>query len=399
MLIVDGSDFRKQGKMSVGVARQWCGELGKRAHCQAGVFVAYASEQGACLVHRALYLPRPWAEDPAWAERRRRCRVPAAVPFRTKPQLAAALLGEVVASGHLPARWVTCDEAYGQDPAFLDAVADLGLGYCAEVPHSTRVWTEAPATHVPPAPAHGRPPTRTRLVPGAPRARAVRQVAAQQPASAWQRLTLQQGSHGPLQAEFCARRVVAVREGLPGPEVWLLLRRHPRHHELKTYLCHAPAAMPLAALAHLAGRRWPIESCFQEGKQNVGLGDYEGRRGQGWHRHMTLCLLAYFFLVRQATRLKKNAPPDRGPGGRRAPHPGPTSRNRVAAGTGPAGLPQRAQRGRHPFPQPSPCPAALTSRCSTRFMRRQEDHNISPITFTIVHYASICLYICWASVA
>ena len=114
VLIVDGSDFRKQGKMSVGVARQWCGELGKRANCQAGVFVAYAGAQGACLVHRALYLPRPWA---------------------------AVLLGEVVASGHLPARWVTCDEAYGQDPAFLDAVADLGLGYCAEVPHSTRVWT------------------------------------------------------------------------------------------------------------------------------------------------------------------------------------------------------------------------------------------------------------------
>ena len=132
-------------------------------------------------------------------------------------------------------------------------------------------------------------------------------MAAPQPASAWQRLTLQQGSHGPLQAEFCARRVVAVRAGLPGPEVWLLLRRHPRHHELKTYLCHAPADMPLATLAHLAGRRWPIESCFQEGKQNVGLGDYEGRSWQGWHRHMTLCLLAHFFLVRQATRLKKNA--------------------------------------------------------------------------------------------
>ena len=230
--IVDGSDFRKQGRMSVGVARQWCGELSKRAHCQAVVFVAYAGEQGACLVHRALYLPRPWAEDPDWAERRHRCRVPAAVPFRTKPQWAAALLEEVVTSGHLPARWVTCDEAYSQDPTFL------GLR-------------------------------------------------------------------------------------LPGPEVWLLLRRHPRRHELKTYLCHAPADMPLASLAHLASRRWPIESYFQEGKQNMGLGDYEGRSWQGWHRHMTLCLLAHFFLVRQATRLKKTPRPDRAPGGGRAPHPGP----------------------------------------------------------------------------
>ena len=153
---------------------------------------------------------------------------------------------------------------------------------------------------------------------------------------------------------------------LQGPKVWRLMRRHPHHHEFKTYLCHAPADRPLAALAHLAGRRWPIESCFQEGKQNVGLGDYEGRRGQGWHRHMTLCLLAYFFLVRQATRLKKTPRPDCAPSGGRTPHPVSASRNRLAAGTGPAGLPPRAQRGRHPFPQPSPYPAALTSRCSTR---------------------------------
>ena len=160
VLIVDGSDFRQQGQEAVGVARPWCGELGKKANCQAGVFLAYAGRQGAALVHRALYLPKPWVEDPDWERRRHRCRVPTDV-----------LLPDQVATGshdgtgrggpRPPARsLVTCDEAYGQDPAFLDTVAELGLGYCAEVPHSTRVWTEAPDTHVPPAPARGRPPTR-----------------------------------------------------------------------------------------------------------------------------------------------------------------------------------------------------------------------------------------------
>ena len=277
VLIVDGSDFRKQGQESVGVARQWCGELGKKANCQAGVFLAYAGRQGAALVHRTLYLPKPWVEDPDWERRRHRCRVPTDVSFPTKPQLTATMVRAVVARGRLPVRWLTCDEAYGQDAAFLDTVAELGLGYCAEVPHSTRIWTEAPDTHVPPAPARGRPPTRVRLVPGAPRSQEVRAVATQQAETAWRRLTLLRDSHGPLQTDIAALRVFAARRKLPGPEVWLLLRRHPRTHKLKTYLCQAPAAMALPNLAHLAGCRWPIETCFQEGKQNLGLRDYEGR--------------------------------------------------------------------------------------------------------------------------
>ena len=123
-------------------------------------------------------------------------------------------------------------------------------------------------------------------------------MATQQAETAWRRLTLLQGSHGPLQVDFAALRVFAARRKLPGPEVWLLLRRHPRTHKLKTYLCQAPADMALPDLAHLAGGRWPIETCFQEGKQNLGLGDYEGRSWAGWHRHMTLCMAHFFWSVR-----------------------------------------------------------------------------------------------------
>ena len=131
VLIVDGSDFRKQGRMSVGVARQWCGELGKRANCQAGVFVAYAGAQGACLVHRAGPLPRPWAEDP---ERTRTGRICVAVAG-CRPRLRSG-----PSRNGRPPCWVTCDEAYGQDPAFLDAVADLGLGDCADNPAPAGGW-------------------------------------------------------------------------------------------------------------------------------------------------------------------------------------------------------------------------------------------------------------------
>ena len=103
-------------------------------------------------------------------------------------------------------------------------------------------------------------------------------------------------------------RVVAVRDGLPGPEVYLVLRRQLDTGELKTYLCNAPAHTPLETLARLSGMRWPIETCFEEGKQYLGMGQYEVRSFRGWHHHMTLCILAHFFLVRQQQRLKKKLP-------------------------------------------------------------------------------------------
>ena len=106
-------------------------------------------------------------------------------------------------------------------------------------------------------------------------------------------------------ADFAALRVVAVRDGLPGPEVWLVFRRHVETDERKTYLCNAPAGTSLETLARLSGMRWPIETCFEQGKQYLGMGDYEVRSWRGWHHHMTLCILAHFFLVRQQQRLKK----------------------------------------------------------------------------------------------
>jgi SRSO17 transposase len=305
VLMVDGSDFPKQGIHSVGVKRQYCGELGKRANCQAGVFVGYGSSQGYTLLDRRLYIPVEWLTDDTYAERRRQCGLPAETTFKTKPALAQEMIAAVVKAQTLRCRWVVADEAFGGNPDFLDGVAGLSLWYFAEVPHTTRVWEQRPATHIPPWRGRGRRPQRTCLVEGAPEARTVRDLAAALPAEAWTRQTIKEGSQGPMVAEFAARRVVAVRDALPGPDVWVVLRRHLETGELKTYLGNAPVDTALATHVRMSGMRWPIETCFEDGKQLLGMGDYEVRSWTGWHHHMTLVILAHFFVVRMRLRLKK----------------------------------------------------------------------------------------------
>jgi SRSO17 transposase len=305
VLTLDGSDFLKQGQESVGVKRQYCGEVGKRANCQAGVFLGYASRQGYTLLDRRLYVPQEWVEAAAFAERRRRCGVPVELAFTTKPTLGGEMLEAVHRSGSLRARWVTCDEAFGRDTSLLDHIDWIGLWYFAEVPHDTQVWRQRPATAVPAWSGRGRQPTRTRILAGEAEPEAVAPLAALWPANRWVRHTIKEGSKGPLVARFAALRVIAVRETLPGPEVWLVLRRNLVTGELKTYLCNAPGGCPLATLVRLSGMRWPIETCFEDGKQYLGMGDYEVRSWRGWHHHMTLCILAHFFLVRACLRLKK----------------------------------------------------------------------------------------------
>ena len=315
VLRVDGSDVPKQGVHSVGVKRQYCGELGKRANCQAGVFVGYGSTQGYTVLDRRLYVPTEWLTDDAYADRRRQCGLPPDLTFKTKPALAQEMLAAVVKSQVLRCRWVVADEAFGGNPGFLDGVAGLGLWYFAEVPHPTRVWEVRPATHVPPWRGRGRRPQRERLVAGAPEARTVLEAGAVLPAEAWTRHTIKEGSQGPRVAEFATLRVVAVRDALPGPDVWLVLRRHVETGELKTYLCNAPVDMAVETHVRMSGMRWPIETCFEDSKQLLGMGDYEVRSWTGWHHHMTLVILAHFFVVRMSLRLKKSPSGDVAPSG------------------------------------------------------------------------------------
>jgi SRSO17 transposase len=305
VLILDGCDFPKQGTYSVGVARQWCGALGKVANCQASVVACYASQHGYTLVDRRLYLHHAWF-TPEYRARWERCGIPDETLFRTRPELAADIVRTLALRKVLPFRWVTCDEAYGQNPAFLDAIAALNLFYLAEVPHATRVWRERPATAVPPRGKRGPAPTRVRLTADAPTSVRVDVLAAQVPRSQWQRAQIKEGAKGPMVAEFACVRVVPVREELPGEACWLVLRRSlGETPELKTYLCNAPVTTPQRKLVWASGMRWPVESAIEENKGEVGLDQYEVRGWVGWHHHVTLSFLAHHFLVRQRCRMGK----------------------------------------------------------------------------------------------
>lgn len=306
VLILDGSDFAKQGKESVGVKRQWCGELGKIANCQAGVFVSYASEAGYTLLHRRLYMPKEWFGN-RYAERRQKCAVPTDLSFKTKPELGLEMIRQVHKAGTLRFRWLTCDEAFGRDSKFLDDVGEIA-SYFAEVPHDTRVWRERPVTAIPEGKGKGRTPSKKRVLDDEPAPETVATIAATLPTTAWSLHTVKEGTKGPLVAEFARLRIVAVRNDLPGPDLWLIFRRQIDTGELKCFLSNAPADTPLITMVWLSGMRWPIETCFEEGKQEIGLGDYQVRSWTGWHHHMTLCILAHFFLVRLKLTLHEDAP-------------------------------------------------------------------------------------------
>jgi SRSO17 transposase len=388
VLIIDGSDFPKQGNHSAGVARQWCGHSGKKDNCQAGVFLGYASRMGYTLLDRRLYLPACWFTSD-YAQRWHACRIPNDTPFRTKHELAADLIEGVQAERRIRARWVVCDEGYGDDPATLDRFAATGLWYLAEVPRDTRVWPlvepdgqtprPRPARWVPPQkPSRkGLAPFRERVHPDSPAKGPLDQYAAQIPPERWQRYRVLEGSKGPLVADFVALRAVAVREKLPGPEVWVLFRRKvdeaSADPDLKVYLSCAPADTPLDELVRVSGMRWPIEACFAEGNGELGLDHYEVRFWRGWHHHMTMVILAHHFLVRMQQRLNARegdlaaGRPDlaRRPGGDdRAPgaaagfdgteprrglsaltHRAPSPDSRSGRRPGPARLPASAQGG------------------------------------------------------
>ena len=309
VIIIDGSDCPKQGDHSVGVQRQWCGELGKVANCQAGVYLGYCSYKGYTLLDRRLYMPECWF-TPDYAKRRYQCRVPANLSFQTKNELAWQMLTELSQAGTLPARWITMDEAFGKDTQLLDRIAnETPYSYFAEVPKDTLLWTEAPAMILPEYSGKGRPPTQRCLAPDAPKAQEVAQIAAQLPASAWHLHALKQGSKGLIIANMAFCRVVSVRNGLPGSSLWLVVRQSTTNpSELHYFLSNAPPDISTDELVTVAALRWPIETMFRQAKQLLGLNHYETRTWLGWHHHMTLVILAFGFLARTQAELTPDAP-------------------------------------------------------------------------------------------
>ncbi len=310
VVVVDGTDFPKKGKHSVGVARQYCGATGKVDNCQAAVFLAYASRHGYTLLHRRLYLPQEWFESasrPRWE----RCGIPDEIRFRTKPEPAWEMIEQLRARGCLPFGWVTCDEAFSGSHQFLRRLERAGLVYLADVSVDTLVWLQRPRTEVPAAKATGRPPSRERVVAGTPPPVRVDAVAAELPHSAWRTYTVKEGAQGPIRARFAFVRA-AARKQLPGPDVWVVFRRSlGAPAELKVFLSNAPADSPRRELVRVSGMRWPIETCFEEAKGGLGMADYQTRSWRGWHHHMTVVILAHHFVVRLRLKHKKGSGADR----------------------------------------------------------------------------------------
>lgn len=267
VLVVDETGFVKKGAKSAGVQRQYSGTAGRIGNCQVGVFLAYASRHGHALIDRELYLPDSWLGD------RVRCReaaIPEHVEFRTKPQLARAML-ERALDAEIPVGWVTGDEVYGGDGRLRRWLEERGLPHVLAVKRSEALWS-------------------LRM-----RQERAWQLAAQVPAGAWRRLSAGDGAKGPRVYAWARVAIRPLRE--PGWEHWLLVRRSLRDGELAFYVCYAPARTSLAAMVRVAGTRWTVECGFQQAKGETGLDHYEVRRWDAWYRHITLAMLAHAFLA------------------------------------------------------------------------------------------------------
>ncbi len=219
--VIDETGFVKKGDRSVGVKRQYSGTAGKIENCQVGVFLTYRTAKGHTFLDRRLYLPEEWCDD---AERRKQAGVPEDVTFQTKPDLAMAMLGHAWANG-VPMRWVLGDEIYGDAVKLRRLVEKTQRLYLFAVSSSTVVWSEPPAVIAPFKPGIGRPRTLVRLAADATPSTSVAKVVATWPAEAWHRLSVADGAKGPLTYDWACARVLESRDGVPGPESWLVARR------------------------------------------------------------------------------------------------------------------------------------------------------------------------------
>ena len=266
VLVVDETGFLKKGEKSAGVQRQYSGTAGRIENCQIGVFLALVGSRGRALVDRELYLPKDWCDD---AARCRAAKIPAGTAFATKPALAQKMLARALESGLAPA-WVLADEVYGNDSKFRMFLEERGQPFVLAVSSQQRLWVEF-------------------------RPKRVDVIAKELPAENWTRLSAGDGLKGPGEYDWAAAVSGAPAEG--GRRRWALFRRSvAKPEELAYYLCLAPEEATMRDLVKAAGQRWSIECCFEAAKQETGLDEYEVRSWHGWHRHITLSMLALAFL-------------------------------------------------------------------------------------------------------
>jgi SRSO17 transposase len=306
--IIDDTGFPKKGTHSVGVARQYCGQLGKQENCQVAVSLSVANQHASLPVAWRLYLPKAWAED---AARCGKAGVPDDLRFTTKPQIALEQIRKAQADG-IPPGTVLADAGYGVDTEFRDGITALGLAYVVGIQSSASLWPPGQEPlPVKPWSGRGRPPSRVgRSAEHKPVS--ARDLAAGLPKDAWRRVTWRQGTHAPLASRFAAIRVRPAHRdynaATPRPEEWCLIEWPFGEAEpSKFWLSTLPATTSRTSLVRHAMLRWRIERDYQEMKQEIGLGHYEGRGWRGFHHHATLCIAAYGFLIAERAAISPSA--------------------------------------------------------------------------------------------
>jgi SRSO17 transposase len=327
--IIDDTGFPKKGTHSVGVARQYCGQLGKQDNCQAAVSLSIANRHASLPVRYRLYLPQEWADD---AARRSKAHVPEDIVFQTKPEIARDQLRWAVKAG-LPRGVVLLDAGYGNHTSLRTEISKLGLSYAAGILSSTSVW--APGSE-PLAPkrwsGRGRRPTRSRRS-ASHKPVSVKELAFALPKRAWRTIGWREGTCEKLSSRFARVRVRAAHGGKMHGEEWLLIEWPKGEKEpTKYWLSTLPVDITFEHLVDLAKLRWRIERDYQELKQELGLGHFEGRSWRGFHHHATLCIAAYGFLISEremfppsgprasAWHTQLELPPDYRPRGAAAPN-------------------------------------------------------------------------------
>jgi len=317
--IVDDTGFPKQGKHSVGVARQYCGQIGKHDNCQAAVSLSVSTWGASLPIAWRLYLPELWCQDSA---RRQRAGVPEGIEFQTKPEIAVQQIRKALEQ-QMAAGVVLADAGYGKGTPFRAALTQLGLSYMVGIESSTTVWEpgQQPLPAPPRQPGRGATPKRLqrsvdhRLV-------AVKQVALGLPSSVWNNIAWRPGSQAILRSRFAAVRVRPAhrdeKRTVPHVEQWLLIEWPKEESEsTKYWLSTLPIRSSLKSLVKIAKHRWIIERDYEELKQELGLGLYEGRNWRGFHHYATLCIAAYGFLISERNR----SPPQSVPANWNYPRP------------------------------------------------------------------------------
>ncbi len=316
VLIIDDTGFPKQGVHSVGVARQYCGQLGKQDNCQVAVSVSLANEHYSVPVGYRMYLPQEWSVDQA---RRQKAKVPEDIEFATKPVIAMRLIDEAIAAG-AAAPIVVADAGYGIDTAFRDQLSARALRYAVGVTGAVKVWPQGTAPLAPqPWSGQGRKPVRPRRD-ARHQPISLKALAFTLGADQWQNVTWREGTNRPLVSRFATVRVSCayyrtVRDA-SRPTEWLLIEWPQGDAEpLKYFLCTLPADTPIEELVRVTKLRWRIERDYQELKQEFGLDHFEGRSWRGFHHHATLSIAAYGYLLaeRLAGPKKTLQPPVLGP--------------------------------------------------------------------------------------